>query len=51
MDHPSIVPFRGATLNPLQLVSNWMQAGNLTEYTNKHPGINRLGLVGALLRS
>ena len=45
MDHPNIIPFCGVTLDPPQLVSSWMQGGDLTEYINKHPESNRFGLV------
>ena len=43
MRHPNIVQFHGATLNPPQLVSDWM--GDLMEFIKEHPSINRLGLV------
>lgn len=43
--HPNIVSFRGVTAAPLQLVSDWMSGGNLTEYINKNPGADLLGLV------
>ena len=45
MNHPNIVPFRGVTLEPHQLVSDRMEGGNLIEYINGRPGVNRLGLV------
>ena len=48
MDHPNIVPLRGVTLNPLQLISDWMQAGDLSKHLNKCPDVNRLGLVCVL---
>ena len=49
--HPNIVPFRGITVTPLQLISDWMSGGDLTGYINQHPGVDRLGLVGfSLLR-
>jgi len=46
MDHPNIAPFRGVTLDPPQLVSDWMPAGDISEYINKRPDVNLLGLVG-----
>ena len=46
LNHPNIVPFLGATLDPPQLVSAWMSGGSLREYINEHPGKNRLVLVG-----
>jgi hypothetical protein len=48
LNHPNIVPFHGVTLRPLQLVSNWMQAAELTECIKNTPKTNRLGLVGVL---
>ncbi|KAF9647772.1 kinase-like protein [Thelephora ganbajun] len=43
--HPNIVPFHGATLKPLQLVSDWMEYGNLMEFLKERPKANRLGLL------
>lgn len=45
LNHPNVVPFLGATLDPPQLVSVWMPGGNLTEYVNEHPDNCRLALV------
>ena len=47
--HPNIVPLLGITPEPLQLISEWMPGGDLTEYIKKHPGAHRVGLVGTLL--
>ena len=44
--HPNIVPLFGITPVPLQLISGWIPGGDLTEYIRKHPGVDRLGLVG-----
>jgi serine/threonine protein kinase len=49
LNHPNIVPFLGATLDPLQLVSAWMPGGSLTEYINEHPEKSRLALVRFVL--
>ena len=49
LKHPNIVPLLGITLTPLQLISEWMPGGNLTEYIREHPDLDRLGLVGVLL--
>jgi len=46
LNHPNIVPFQGITTIPLQLVSDWMPGGDLTEYTNRTPDVDRLRLVG-----
>lgn len=43
--HPNIVPFLGVTTDPLQLVSEWMSGGDLTEYITNYPGVNRVCLV------
>jgi len=44
--HPNIVHLLGITIAPLQLISNWMSGGDLSEYIKKHPDTDRLGLVG-----
>jgi len=46
LTHPNVLPLLGVTIDPLQLVSNWMSGGDLPEYIEKHPGADRLGLVG-----
>ena len=43
--HPNIVPFRGVTIVPLQLIFDWMSGGNIMEYIKGHPSADRLGLV------
>ena len=47
--HPNIVPFVGVTTNPLQVVSEWMPNGTLTEFIERNPGANRIGLVSRSL--
>ena len=47
--HENIVPLLGITTNPLQLISEWMSGGHLTEYIGKYPNANRLSLVRATL--
>ena len=32
LNHPNIVPFKGVTFEPLQLVSEWMGCAELREY-------------------
>ena len=49
MDHPNIVPLKGVTLNPLQLVWEWMPGGELREYIKKNPDANFISLVGPFL--
>ena len=43
--HPNIVPFRGATLSPPQIISEWMSGGDLTTYINLNSDANRVALV------
>ena len=47
--HPNIVPLFGITPVPLQLISEWIPGGDLTEYVKNHPETDRLGLVGTTL--
>ena len=49
LSHPNIVPFIGATVDPLQLVMEWMPDRNLAEYLQEHPEANRICLVSPLL--
>jgi serine/threonine protein kinase len=45
LEHENIVPLFGITSDPLQLVSDWMPGGDLTEYIKKNHDADRLGLV------
>ena len=45
LTHANIVPFRGVTLDPLRIVSEWMSGGDLTGYINLNPRVNRVHLV------
>lgn len=47
LTHPNILPPLGITTTPLQLVSNWMPGGDLSEHITKNFDADRLGLVGA----
>jgi len=49
LDHPNVVALKGITLNPLQLVSEWMPGGELREYIKQNPDANRVNLVGSFL--
>ena len=49
--HPNIVPFIGVTTDPLQIVSEWMPNGVLTEFLERNPGTNRIRLVSHSLQS
>ena len=45
LEHRNIVPLLGITSTPLQLISEWMPGGDLTEYIRKYPRADRLGLA------
>lgn len=49
LNHPNIVPFKGVTLEPPQLVSEWMAGGELRDYIKKRPSANLINLVGPFL--
>lgn len=43
--HPNIVPLMSVTIDPLQLISEWMSGGDLMEYITNNPDADRLNLV------
>ena len=43
--HPNIVPILGVTVEPFEVISNWMPGGDLLGYVAKHPDADRLSLV------
>ncbi|KAF9643102.1 kinase-like protein [Thelephora ganbajun] len=45
VDHPNIVPFKGVTLESLQLVSEWMPGGELGEYIRNNQGVDLVNLL------
>jgi serine/threonine protein kinase len=49
LNHPNIVPLRGVTLNPLQLISEWMPGGELREYVKLNRDANPIRLVSPFL--
>ena len=49
LDHLNVVALKGVTLNPLQLVSEWMSGGELRDYIKQNPNANRINLVGSFL--
>ena len=51
LEHPNIVPLLGVTIDPPQLISDWMSGGNLMEYITNNPEADKLGLVGTLSAS
>ena len=44
--HPNVLPLLGVTINPTQLISNWMSGGDLPGYIKRQSDADRLGLVG-----
>lgn len=44
------MPLLGVSMSPLQLVSDWMPAGDLPKYIKGHPDADLVGLVGLGLR-
>ena len=45
LNHPNIVPFKGVTLEPLQLVSEWVPGKDLREHLKINGHANLIGLV------
>ncbi|KAF9642667.1 kinase-like protein [Thelephora ganbajun] len=45
LEHKNIVHLLGITATPLQLVSEWMPSGDLTDYIRKCPDAGRLDLL------
>ena len=48
LKHPNIIPLLGVTINPFQLISEWMPSGDLPDYIGRNPSADRLGLVSNL---
>ena len=52
LDHPNILPFLGATMvtepghEKYEIVSEFMENGDLGTFTKQNRGVNRLKLVG-----
>ena len=49
LKHPNIVPFIGVTTDPLQIISEWMPNGTLTEFIERSPDASRIDLVSSSL--
>ncbi|KAF9789156.1 kinase-like domain-containing protein, partial [Thelephora terrestris] len=45
LNHPNIVPFKGVTFDPLQLMSEWIPGGELRLYIREHPEANLISLL------
>lgn len=50
LHHPNVLQLLGATINDrrFEMVSKWMDNGNINEFVKKHGSENRLKLVGSL---
>lgn len=46
LNHPNIVPFKGVTFDPLQLVSEWMPGGELRHHVKNNPDAHLPSIVG-----
>jgi len=45
LKHPNIVRFIGATIESLQIASEFIPGGDLTSYINSNPEADRMALV------
>ena len=50
MRHKNIVSLLGIVVDTLQLISEWMPGGNLTDYVERRPDANKHDLVGVPLQ-
>jgi serine/threonine protein kinase len=46
LEHPNIVPLLGATVDPFELISDWMSGGDLPGYIANNQNADRVSLVG-----
>ena len=48
LHHPNVLPLMGVTMvgRRFEMVSKWMENGNVNEFLEKNPGADRLKLVG-----
>jgi serine/threonine protein kinase len=46
--HPNILPLIGVVMfeGHFEMLSDWMANGNLVDFINARPDVNRIGLVG-----
>ena len=47
LSHPNVLPVLGVSpeLFPLCIITEWMDHGNIVDFSGKHPEVNRLRLV------
>ena len=50
LDHPNILRCFGITLDPLQVVTEWVPDGSVVEYVQTHRDADRVCLVSPLAR-
>lgn len=50
LEHPNILPCFGITVDPFQVVTEWVPHGNVIEYVQTHPDADRVCLVSPLLQ-
>lgn len=50
LDHPNILRCFGITLDPLQVVTEWVPDGSVVEYVKTHRDADRVCLVSSLAR-
>ena len=46
LEHQNILPLRGVTISPPQLISDFVLDGDLSEYIRENPDADRVALVG-----
>ena len=51
--HPNILPLIGVTMNDTRfaMVSEWIVNGNINQFVEGHPHVDRLGLVRFLFEA
>ena len=50
LEHPNLAPLLGFTVDPLRFVTEWMPNGDLPEYIEKNPDVDRVRLVSFSFR-
>jgi serine/threonine protein kinase len=48
LQHPNVLPLIGVMMsqNRFAMVSEWMENGDINDFIEEHPDVNRLKLVG-----
>jgi hypothetical protein len=47
LNHPNVVQCLGATVDPPQIVMDWMPNGEIMDYVQKNRGVSRIDLVSS----